>query len=133
MRITLVAFIWLITSAVTPAFGGVGDVYYCILDRGYEYNKAKKTMTEVTLSKFTFTQKTENLIKFSEDFFSIPQAEYQIQPGTGAGFAPIDILVSVGMFTSSNNFLFDGKNFKYTIFQTPELPDVIAFFTCSKF
>ncbi|MDA9291959.1 hypothetical protein N9P99_01785 [Planktomarina temperata] len=133
MRITLVAFIWLITSAVTPAFGGVGDVYYCILDRGYEYNKAKKAMAEVTFPKFTFTQKTENLIKFSEDFFGIPLAEYQIQSGTGADFAPIEILVSVGMFTNSNNFLFDGKNFKYTIFQNSELSDYIAFFTCSKF
>ena len=125
MRITLVAFIWLITSAVTPAFGGVGDVYYCTLDRGYHYDKISKTMIERTFPRFTFTQKTENLVTFSEDFFGVFQHQYQMQPN--------DILVSVGRFTGSSNFLFDGKNFKYTIFQSPDLPDYIAFFTCSDF
>lgn len=42
MRITLVAFICLIISAVRPALRGVGDVYYCTLDRAYQYNKTKK-------------------------------------------------------------------------------------------
>ena len=90
-------------------------------------------MAEVTFPKFTFTQKTENLIKFSEDFFGIPQAEYQIQSGTGADFAPIEILVSVGMFTNSNNFLFDGKNFKYTIFQNQSFLIILHFLLAQNF
>ena len=123
MRITLVAFIWLIMSAATPSFGGVGDVYYCILDRGYSWDNSEKTLREILLPRFTFTQKTENLIKFSDDFMGLPIHEYKIINET---------IVSEDR-GANYRFWFDGENFKYTIFQSPDLSDYIGFFTCSKF
>ena len=124
MRTTLVAFIWLITSTLSPAFGGVGDVYYCIPDRGYSWNNSEKTLTEGIFPKFSFTQKTENLIEFSDDFMGLPLHRYEIIQ---------DIIVSDGSVSPNYKLWFDGKNFKYTIFQSLGFSDFIGFFSCSKF
>ena len=123
MRIALVAFIWFVMSSVTPAFSGVGDVYYCIPDRGYVWDNSEKTLREVNYPRFSFTQKTENFIEFSDGFRGLNLHTYEIIQ---------DTIVSDGR-SPNFKFWFDGKNFKYTMFQSPNLDDYIGFFTCSKF
>ena len=129
MRIASIAFIWFVMSSVTPAFGGVGDVYYCIPDRGYIWDNSEKTLRETNYPRFSFTQKTENLIEFSDSFMGLTLHPYEIIH---------DTIVSHGSHTPNHKLWFDGKNFKYTIFQGPildgpVLDDYIGFFTCSKF
>ena len=129
MRIASIAFIWFVMSSVTPAFGGVGDVYYCIPDRGYTWDNSEKTLREINYPRFSFTQKTENLIEFSDGFMGLPLHRYEITH---------DIIVSDSSYIANYTLWFDGKNFKYTIFQDPMadgtvLDDYIGFFTCSKF
>ena len=129
MRIASVTFIWFVMSSVTPAFGGVGDVYYCIPDRGYTWDNSEKTLREVNYARFSFTQKTENLIEFSDGFMGLSLHSYEIIQ---------DTIVSYGSDTPNYKLWFDGENFKYTIFQHPvlagpDLDDYIGFFTCSKF
>ena len=86
--------------ASTPAFSGVGDVYYCTVDFFGGFINEKKTLeTYSGFDKFIFKQK-ENTLEFDAEQLFLPTQIYEEQNN--------GIIVTID--PASSRIWFDGKN-----------------------